>query len=41
MYSINLSSLCKKYGIEIENSIVNLEGDMIRSGWVDEKKKER
>jgi len=31
----------KKYGIEIENLVVNLEGDMIRGGWVDEKKKER
>jgi len=31
----------KKYGIEIENIIVNLEGDMIRGGWVDEKGKER
>ncbi|HBY58082.1 MAG TPA: hypothetical protein DEG96_09540 [Candidatus Atribacteria bacterium] len=31
----------KKYGIEIENIEVNLEGDMIRGGWVDEKDKER
>ncbi|HEC93713.1 MAG TPA: OsmC family peroxiredoxin [Candidatus Atribacteria bacterium] len=31
----------KKYGIEIENLVVNLEGDMIRGGWVDENRKER
>ena len=31
----------KKYGIEIGNIVVDLEGDMIRGGWTDEEDKER
>ena len=31
----------KKFGIENENIAVDLEGDMIRGGWTDEKGRER
>jgi len=31
----------KKFGIEIENLMINLEGDMIPGGWVEEEGRER
>jgi len=31
----------KKFGIEIEDLVINLEGDMIPGGWIDEKGRER
>jgi len=35
------SGYAKKFGIEIENLVINLEGDIIPGNWVDEGGKER
>jgi uncharacterized OsmC-like protein len=35
------SGYAKKFGVEIEDLVINLEGDIIPGGWVDERGKER
>jgi uncharacterized OsmC-like protein len=39
--ALSYSGYAKKFGIEIEDLVINLEGDMIPGGWVDEGGKKR
>ena len=39
--AVTYRAYARKFRIEIENLVVNLEGDMVHGGWTDEKGRER
>lgn len=39
--ALTYNGYAKKFGIEIENLVINLEGDMIPGGWVDKQGRKR